>query len=353
MHRCLPILSSGSALTWTTAQRTSLTNPGVTSSPILPLVVTRFAGNTTRERDPKHQSGQQSNIPSRETRFVLAVAKASFTSMSRTQARMEQIYIKRRVPTIKMAYDVEDRVCALKALHNSRGREEIDIITFLNSPNMRACADNHTIPILDTIVTEEWSFIVMPYLPRPVHACIPWEVDDHFNRLAQALEGLSFMHRHGIIHRDISVGNMLLNVHYGVPGVYSPFTKRNIALAFIDYGCAHRFPADSDPNSWLGSGQWGSMDHAAPEIPRGDSRNSRPYHLPPVDVYALGSVFTRALSWERIYCKTFGNPDSLPTAAHQVLQEFVPGSLGSFGPAETRGDAARPFRANKARALWI
>ncbi|KAF7322232.1 Protein kinase domain-containing protein [Mycena sanguinolenta] len=258
-----------------------------------------------------------------------------------------------QVPTIKMAYDVEDRVCALKALHNSRGREEIDIITFLNSPNMRACADNHTIPILDTIVTEEWSFIVMPYLPRPVHACIPWEVDDHFNRLAQALEGLSFMHRHGIIHRDISVGNVLLNVHYGVPGVYSPFTKRNIALAFIDYGCAHRFPADSDPSSWLGSGQWGSMDHAAPEIPRGDSRNSQPYHLPPVDVYALGSVFTRALSWERIYCKTFGNPDSLPTAAHQVLQEFVPGSLGSFGPAETRGDAARPFRANKARALWI
>ncbi|KAJ6505696.1 kinase-like domain-containing protein [Mycena vitilis] len=228
--------------------------------------------------------------------------------------------------SLKMAYDAQDRVCALKALHNSRSRAEIDIITFLNSPQMRACAENHTIPILDQIVTEEWTFVVMPYWPRSVQTCIPWEVEDYFNRLAQALEGLSFMHRHGIIHRDISVGNMLLNVHYGVPGVYSSFTRRNIALAYIDFGCACRFPAGSDPASWVGTGYWGTKDHAAPEIPRGDSRRSQqPYHLPPVDVYALGSVFARALSWEQLYCKTFGNPDNLPTAAHQVLREFVPG----------------------------
>ncbi|KAJ7233717.1 kinase-like domain-containing protein [Mycena haematopus] len=272
-----------------------------------------------------------------------------------------------QVPSLKMAYDAEDRVCALKALHNSRSRTEIDIITFLNSSNMRACADNHTIPILDTIVTTEWTFIVMPYWPRPAHACIPWEVEDHFNRLAQALEGLSFMHRHGIIHRDISVGNMLLNVHYAVPGVYSPFAKRSIALAYIDFGCAYRFPDGSDPTSWLGSGQWGAMDHAAPEIPRGDTRHhDQPYHLPPVDVYALGSVFTRALSWERIYCKvrqrcllrcpelislwrlpsadfqTFGNPESLPTAAHQVLQEFVPGYVALLERMQNPDPTCRP-----------
>jgi hypothetical protein len=53
---------------------------------------------------------------------------------------------------------------------------------------MRAYADNHTIPILDQIVTEEWTFIAMPYWPRSVQTCIPWEVEDYFNRLAQALE---------------------------------------------------------------------------------------------------------------------------------------------------------------------
>ncbi|KAJ6568619.1 kinase-like domain-containing protein [Mycena capillaripes] len=278
--------------------------------------------------------------------------------------------------SLKMAYDATDRVCAVKVLHNSRSRAEIDIITFLNSPKIRACPDNHTIPVLDKIVTEEWTFIVMPYWPRSVQTWIPWEVEDYFNRLAQALEGLSFMHRHGIIHRDISVGNMLLNVHYSVPGIYSSFARHNIALAYIDLGCACRFPAGSDPVSWVGTGYWGTMDHAAPEVPRGESSRAQhqPYYLPPVDVYALGSVFTRALSWEELYCKarllrpsspilspkanlifvllcfsfssadvqTFGNPDDLPTVAHQVLREFVPGYVALLERMKDPDPTRRP-----------
>ncbi|KAJ6528090.1 kinase-like domain-containing protein [Mycena capillaripes] len=239
--------------------------------------------------------------------------------------------------SLKMAYDAQDRVCAVKALHNSRSRAEIDIITFLNSPKMRACPDNHTIPVLEKIVTEQWTFIVMPYWPRSVQICIPWEVEDYFNRLQQALEGLSFMHRHGIIHRDISVGNMLLNVHSGVPGVYSSFARRNIALAYIDLGCACRFPAGSDPASWVGTGYWGTMDHAAPEVSPGDSsRAHQPYHLPPVDASirpwldlhtcaVLGAVVLQGASAPCGVLLTFGNPDGLPIAAHQVLREFVPG----------------------------
>ncbi|KAJ7473724.1 kinase-like domain-containing protein [Mycena galericulata] len=245
--------------------------------------------------------------------------------------------------SLKMAYDAQDRVCAVKALHNSRGRAEIDVVTFLNSPRMRACADNHTIPLLDKIVTEDWTFIVMPYWPRSAQTCIPWEVEDYFHRLTQALEGLSFMHRHGIIHRDISAGNMLLNIHCGVPGVYSSFGRRNIALAYIDFGCARRFPAGSDQRTWVGTGHWGTMNHAAPEIPRADSRDpQKPYQLPPVDVYALGSVLKRALSWEQIYCNTFGNPDGLPTAAHQVLRKFVPGYLALLDRMTDPDPARRP-----------
>lgn len=93
------------------------------------------------------------------------------------------------------------------------------------------------------------------------------------------------LRRHCNATQDISVGNMLLNVHYGVPGVYSSFARRNIALAYIDFGGACRFPAGSDQSTWVGTGHWGTVDHAAPEIPRGDNRHSqKPYHLPPVDV---------------------------------------------------------------------
>ncbi|KAJ7093360.1 kinase-like domain-containing protein [Mycena belliarum] len=245
--------------------------------------------------------------------------------------------------SLKMAYDAEDRVCALKALHNFRSRAEIDIISFLNSPKLRSCADNHTIPILDKIVTDDWTFIVMPYWPRSVQTCIPWEVEDYFNRLIQALEGLCFMHRHGIIHRDISVGNMLLNVHSSVPGVYSSFKKLNIGLAFIDFGCSVRFPADSDKSSWIGTGHWGTKDHSAPEIPRhGSFPPQVSYQLPPVDVYAVGSVFTRALSWEHVYCKTFGNPEGSPTAAHQVLRERVTGYRALLERMQDPNPARRP-----------
>ncbi|KAJ6565842.1 kinase-like domain-containing protein [Mycena vulgaris] len=257
--------------------------------------------------------------------------------------------------SLKMAYDAQDRVCAVKALHNSRARAEIDIITFLNSPKLRACADNHTIPLLDKIVTDDWTFIVMPYWPRSVQTCIPWEVDDYFDRLTQALEGLCFMHRHGIVHRDISVGNMLLNVHYSVPAVYSRFGGRNIAVTYIDFGCAARFPAGSDQASWMGTGYWGTRDHTAPEIPRGDNNlPQQPYHLPPVDVYALGSVLTRALSWEQIYCKTFGNPAGLPTAAHQVLQARVSGYLELLARMKDPDPTRRPTATtalNECRAL--
>ncbi|KAJ7093363.1 hypothetical protein B0H15DRAFT_971783 [Mycena belliarum] len=263
---------------------------------------------------------------------------------------------------LKMAHDSQDRVCAIKALHNSRSRTEIDIISFLNSPKLRACADNHTIPILDKIVTHDWTFIVMPYWPRSVQTCIPWEVEDYFSRLIQALE-------------DISVGNMLLNVHSSVPGVYSSFAARNIALAFIDFGCAVRFPVGSDPGAWRGTGHWGTVDHAAPEVPRRDSApaaQQTPYRLPPVDVrrrllvnlartnqrpaqvYAIGSVFARALAWEHVFCTTFGNPEGRATAARQVLAARVPGFRALLQRMQETDPARRPTAGaalGEARAL--
>ncbi|CAK5266712.1 unnamed protein product [Mycena citricolor] len=246
-------------------------------------------------------------------------------------------------PTLKMAYDTQSRVCAVKALHNVRNRAEIDIITFLNSPKVRALPENHTIPVLDKIVTDDWTFIVMPHWSRPVQTSILWEVEDYFNRLIQALEGLAFLHRHGIIHRDISVGNLLLNIHCGNPGVYSCFVRRRIALAYIDFGCAVRFPAGSDPDTWMGTGHWGTMDHAAPEVPRANEPDAgRPYHLAPVDVYAVGSVFLRAHSWEESYCSTFGNPQGRETAAHQVLSTFVPGYLALLNKLTARDPSHRP-----------
>jgi serine/threonine protein kinase len=79
---------------------------------------------------------------------------------------------------------------------------------------------------------------------------------------------------------------MLLNIHYGAPGVYSSFASNNITLAYIDFGCASRFDPGSDRASWVGTGHWGTMEYAAPEIPRGDNHHhsQHSYSLPPADV---------------------------------------------------------------------
>nr|GAT56653.1 predicted protein [Mycena chlorophos] len=227
--------------------------------------------------------------------------------------------------TLKMAYDAQDRVCALKALNNTRSASELDILTYLNSPHLRADPTNHTIPLLDKLVTKEWTFAAMPYWPRSVQACIPWEVDDYFQRLEQALEGLAFMHRHGVVHRDISPTNVLLNMHTpaGARDVYTPLTRLRVKLGFIDFGCAKRFPVsdawsdtklEREMQEWVGTGYCGTGEHVAPEVGKGAR-----YRLTPVDVYALGSVFLRALSWEQLHCATFGNPGGLQLSAHQVL----------------------------------
>ncbi|KAF7314765.1 Protein kinase domain-containing protein [Mycena kentingensis (nom. inval.)] len=225
--------------------------------------------------------------------------------------------------TLKMAYDAQDRICALKALHSTRSATELSLLTFLNSPKLRTDPANHTIPLLDSgkpLATQEWSFAAMPYWPRSVQVCVMWEVDDYFERLGQALEGLAFMHRHGIVHRDISPTNLLLNLHTpsAARDVYTPLARLRIKLAYIDFGCAARYPADTDPMEWTGTGYVGTGEHVAPEVPR-DRKSAKRYRVAPVDVYALGSVFLSALNWEQLHCATFGNPSSLPLAAHQLI----------------------------------
>ncbi|KAJ7192678.1 hypothetical protein GGX14DRAFT_594313 [Mycena pura] len=228
---------------------------------------------------------------------------------------------------VKMAYDTQDRVCAIKALHTKRARAELAILAFLNAPA------NHAIPVLDALVAGEWTSTTTS---RASRSCIAWEVDDYFTRFA-------FLHAHGIFHRDISAGNTLLNVHAGARGVYTPFTRRGAALAFIDFGCAVRVTdadagADAGADEAWGTGAWGTLEHAAPEV-----RAARaPYRLGPADVHALGSVFAHALAWERIHCSTLGNPDGRPLAAHQVLDARAPGYAALLARMAHVDPARRP-----------
>lgn len=88
-----------------------------------------------------------------------------------------------------IARDLNGRLVVLKAFHVHRGQREFDIITFLDSPLLRARPHNHTIPISDKFRIHDWNFIVMPYVPGSfMGELVVRHVDDYFDLLAQALE---------------------------------------------------------------------------------------------------------------------------------------------------------------------
>lgn len=88
-----------------------------------------------------------------------------------------------------VSHDLNGRWVVLKALHIIRGKRELDIVTFLDSPLLRSQPHNHTVPILDNFKIQDWNFIVMPYWSSPFEGqLVQRQVDDYFDLLIQALE---------------------------------------------------------------------------------------------------------------------------------------------------------------------
>jgi serine/threonine protein kinase len=85
---------------------------------------------------------------------------------------------------------------------------------------------------------------------------------------AQIVSGVSYCHRHYIVHRDIKAENIFLD------------EMNNVKIG--DWGFSSEFHPGSKLETYCGS-----LDYAAPEVLSGIS-----YTGPEVDIWSLGTIFS-------------------------------------------------------------
>jgi serine/threonine protein kinase len=166
---------------------------------------------------------------------------------------------------------------------------------------------NHSVPVLDTFVDEvdaSLSYLVMPFLRMPDDP--PFGVVEEVIDFAdQVLEGLAFMHSHGVAHRDTSLKNILMDATRMFPHGFHPvrdsflphdlstpapmIPRFNVGVKyyFVDYGISSYFPEGTEPQLVLGLA---GRDRDVPEL-----SDEVPYDPFKVDILTIGNVLRREL----------------------------------------------------------
>jgi len=198
---------------------------------------------------------------------------------------------------------VAGRKVALKAL-----RAGVDVVLrrrFLEETRILAELDHaHLLPLLDAGLDDGLPYLVMPLVDGPSLEQTPGPLaPERVRRIGAAVaDALAYIHGRGILHRDITPGNILLDREDGV--------------FLADFGIAKAWDG---PSLTAENFVAGTAGYLAPEQAEGRGASSAS------DVYALGLVLLEALTGVREYS---GTPFERAVAA-AARSPHIPPALGA------------------------
>ncbi|EJD48805.1 hypothetical protein AURDEDRAFT_85622 [Auricularia subglabra TFB-10046 SS5] len=213
---------------------------------------------------------------------------------------------------------------------------ELSVMQFLSRDALREDPQNHCNPLLGVLphpCDPNGIFIVTPWLAGFSYVPIVTanEVVDMFIQLA---EGLVFMHKHKVAHRDCTGFNIMQDISACFPGqkthpvrpsysadlqtMLDPVPNAPRRYYFIDFGVSSRFEG---PGPYLVTGVV-CRDPTAPEL-----SETVPYDPFTLDIYLLGNHFLQQLVEPHTNLEflrpllaemTRANPSERPTAQQVV-----------------------------------
>jgi eukaryotic-like serine/threonine-protein kinase len=192
---------------------------------------------------------------------------------------------------------------ALKSL-----RDGIDVVLrrrFLEETRILAELDHpHLLPLLDSGLDGGLPYLVMPLVEGTSLERTPGPMaPERVRRIGAAVaDALAYIHGRGILHRDITPGNILLD--------------RDDGVFLADFGIAKAWDG---PSLTTENYVPGTAGYLAPEQAEGHGASSAS------DVYALGLVLLEALTGVREYS---GTPFERAVAA-AARSPYIPPALGA------------------------
>ncbi|KAI0054645.1 hypothetical protein BV25DRAFT_1830936 [Artomyces pyxidatus] len=241
----------------------------------------------------------------------------------------------------------------LKEMRADLGPYEKDITAYFSSEPLKTDPKNHCIPLIKVLDLPELPppLLVLPMM-RPFYNPAFQTFGEAVPFFTQIFEGVQFMHRHNIAHRDCTRRNIVFDPSQMYPDSFHPMridylrdwktkakyftrTQRPPRYYLLDFGLSRRYdPADGPPlDDQIRGGDKSAPEHRILDPPK----LCNPFHT---DIYYLGNLIRKQFT-EKYYGFAFmdelvtdmvhDDPSKRPTIEEVVFRfEKIRGTLSTW-----------------------